>query len=101
MITHENFHIATRLVFKACKTPKHPPDYTSNSGSKYWYGKNKRGLYVIRSSDHWCKYQGVINSDTKINKTVKGCKQIASCKWKIVGHIIVPEDNFVTGKVYL
>jgi hypothetical protein len=100
-MTHENFYNATRLIFKACKTPKHPPDFISNSGSKYWYGQNKKGKYVIRQSDHWCKYQGLVKCDIKTSKSVKGCKQIASCKWKIIGRLDMSDSEYVTGKVYL
>ena len=42
-------------VFKLCKKPSRPPDSLSWQGSRYWYGENKRGKYMIRASDHWGK----------------------------------------------
>lgn len=63
MITHSNFHLATKAWFKPCKMPTRKPNFISNSGSKYWYGNDKKGDYVIRYSDHW--------------------GAVASCDWRI------------------
>lgn len=83
-ITYENFYIRTQASFKGCKIPRRKPDYVSykryphddEPSSYYWYGKDKRGEYVIRASDHWSyavwdgEYRG-------------GCKWVASCRWKL------------------
>lgn len=41
--------------FKVCNKPHYSPDYISPGGSRYWYGKNRRGKFMIRYSDHWGK----------------------------------------------
>ncbi|MDR3188432.1 MAG: hypothetical protein LBT94_04510 [Prevotellaceae bacterium] len=60
MITYNNFNVATRGVFKACKAPKRKPDFISwsnrydkHKSSMYWRGEDKKGKYVIRQSQHW------------------------------------------------
>ena len=40
-------------VFKPCKSPSCSPENISQGGSKYWYGSDKRGKFMIRKSDHW------------------------------------------------
>lgn len=101
-INFENFFISTKATFKACKTPKRKPDFESESGSRYWYGENKQGKYVIRESDHWSK--------TVCHKrSVDGCGNIASCKWNIfipkhskdVFFRRMRETSIVSGKCYL
>jgi len=47
--THGNFHLETRATFMPCATPERMPDYTSDSGSQYWY----EGSTVIRCANHW------------------------------------------------
>jgi hypothetical protein len=47
--THSNFHLETRATFMPCATPDRMPDYTSDSGSQYWY----EGSTVIRCANHW------------------------------------------------
>ena len=44
-----DYYIQTDAVFEACTAPRRKPDYTSQSGSRYWY--SKEGL--TRSADHW------------------------------------------------
>ena len=51
-----DFYIDTRCKFKACRIPKRPPNYISYTkkgevSSIYWFGKDKKGFYVIRLSD--------------------------------------------------
>ena len=51
--TFDNFYKDTKAVFEGTERPKGKPDYTSYSGSEYWYGEDKGGKYVVRGSDHW------------------------------------------------
>ena len=51
--TFDNFYKDTKAVFEGTERPKEEPDYTSYSGSEYWYGEDKDGKYVVRGSDHW------------------------------------------------
>ena len=51
--TFDNFYKDTKAVFEGTKRPKGKPDYTSYSGSEYWYGEDNGGKYVVRGSDHW------------------------------------------------
>lgn len=93
MIDFNNYFHNTIANFKGCKKPKRKPDYVSKSGSKYWYGENKRGKYVIRHSDHWCN---VFLAADKIRE----CSNIASCYWSIKQKE-KPDRYFLTGKQYL
>ena len=84
MITLQNFHVGTKAIFKACKVPQRTPDFTSPSGSKYWYGSNTKGTYVIRSSDHWSvgfskgyKHRFI----EEIQTHEDGCGRISLCYW--------------------
>lgn len=103
MITLNNFHLNTEAVFKGCKAPKREPDYISVSkydgsiSSKYWYGKNKKGLYVIRSSDHW-----VNQTQFDTNELKRDCSSIASCQWHLKDKSVFKYRaiNF-SGKCYL
>ena len=51
--TFDNFYKDTKAVFEGTERPKGKPDYTSYSGSEYWYGEDIGGKYVVRGSDHW------------------------------------------------
>jgi len=57
-----NFYKDTEAIFIRSKEPNYPPDYVSDSGSKYWYMKD--GVY--RRSDHWGR-------------------NVASCNWYLFG----------------
>jgi len=77
-INRTNFHNRTFAIFSECKSPRRGCHYISESGSHYWYGRNKKGAYVIRLSDHWVKYRNKYNCDLHSN-----CKKIHSCNWQI------------------
>lgn len=47
--TKSNYFMGTEAIFVPCATPNRTPDYTSASGSDYWYTEDG----VIRKSDHW------------------------------------------------
>ena len=49
----EDFAKSTAGVFVYTKVPNRKPDFISKSGSKYWFGKDAKGEYVIRQSSHW------------------------------------------------
>lgn len=68
-----NFMDNTKVLFYGCKMPKRNPDYISPSGSKYWFGENKVGQYVIRASNHW----------VCVNKK-KYKLSIGSCYWMLI-----------------
>ena len=51
--TFDNFYKDTKAVFEGTERPKGKPDYTSYSGSEYWYGEDNGDKYVVRGSDHW------------------------------------------------
>jgi len=89
MYNSSNYHISTHATFKACNVPNRTPDFISKSGSKYWYGQNKNGGYVIRQSDHWNRqyHNGRLSSI--------GCIKISTCLWDIIR--ATPSD---TGKAY-
>lgn len=57
-----NFFVATKANYTECEMPKGEADYTSRTGSKYYYSENG----VVRVSDHW------------------GYK-IATCQWNLDG----------------
>lgn len=82
MVTFNNFFNNTKVIFKGCKTPKREPDFISNTGSKYWYGNDKNGGYVIREADHWVTHKA-FNKEKKH----KQCTSISSCIWSIKTNI--------------
>jgi len=58
--SNDSFHVDNYFnnsygIFKGCKAPNRTPDFVSPSGSKYWYGSDKNGAFVIRKSNHWSK----------------------------------------------
>lgn len=42
-------------VFKLCQAPHRSPDKITQGGSKYWFGQNRKGKFMIRKSNHWNK----------------------------------------------
>lgn len=96
MITFENYFMNTEAVFKGCKIPKREPDFISKSGSKYWYGINKTGKFVIRFSDHWVKIKRIGSNQIKLD-----CNRIASCMWHIKTNFKQKDENYIAGKCYL
>lgn len=79
MFNKENFFIYSEANWTKQQneeTINTKPDYTSGSGSKYWYTED--GVY--RYSDHW--YDGVASCNWFLNNEI--CKEYASgfCKWE-------------------
>ena len=113
-----NFFKETYCMFKACKEPKRKPDYISYIktyydhyeelyiqleekdwiiSSKYWYGKDKNGKYVIRSSGHWSKRNNVLEVEA-----------IRTCYWELYSPRTkqkciknIRTNEFYAGKAYL
>lgn len=112
-ITYENFFMNTQVIFKGCKTPKRKPDFESKKGSfdytmfktyehissQYWYGEDKKGLYVIRESNHWSFRRNFLKK-----KQVFECN-VSSCQWHIKSKNALGEPFFckdrIAGKAYL
>jgi len=61
--------------------------------SKYWHGKNSKGSFIIRQSNHW-SYITNFNGDYEY-----GCGKVASCFWTLKTNN--NEDTTNTGKSYL
>lgn len=102
MFDKHNFFINTYGCFKVCKAPKREPDYVSYDkqarqgavSSKYWYGVDKKGGYVIRYSKHWSIRNGNVGL---------GCKKIANCFWELFSGRKTDAVNKITwaaGKCY-
>ena len=85
-----NFFENTIAIYKETAKPNREPDFTSSSGSQYWYYKDK----VIRGSNHWGR--SVDNCDWAFRfadgKTVYGTMshkyrrflhyKYGECRWK-------------------
>jgi len=65
----DDFFEGAKANFVSCKIPSREPDYTSKSGSVYWYAEEG----VIRAADHWLG--------------------VASCKW-----ILDNQDEYILNK---
>lgn len=87
--TFQDFHQSTNATFTLCAEPTTTADFvsfnkrTEEISSKYWYGEDEQGSYVIRYSDHWSNRVGYIRT----------------CYWILDG----TEDSteFICGKCYL
>lgn len=108
MRTFGNYFVRSYGIFKPCKTPARPPDHVSMAkvwdedkqahivtdkvSSRYWYGRNKRGPYIIRESDHWSGW----NAD-----------KIVKCFWRLRGYDDLSNKQktypspVMAGKVYM
>lgn len=96
----EYFHLGRSVaLFKACKTPKRKPDFISNSGSKYWYGKDSLGKWLKRQSNHWTEKRELNCSEIMGDYVVFQCENIASSYWAIKTKN--PDSHTLTGKCYL
>ncbi len=107
-ITFDNFFINTRGTFELTDTPKREPDYTSErrdgSGisSRYWYGTDEGGAYVIRESDHWSGYLYGSNNPDWQERNMQNQTPIASCRWALrMPNINDYNSGWQTGKIYL
>ncbi len=100
MITFNNYYNGTKGIFKGCKVPKRKPNYVSKSkqyntlSSRYWYGQDSKGMYVIRESDHWVNYY-----NQKGEIYFSKCNCISSCFWSIKS--VNNSRLNMCGKIYL
>lgn len=83
-VTFENFFKGTSAIFtQISEKPTTKPDYTSRSGSRYWYGEDDKGKYVIRQSDHWSTEVRNNNDAESFTAKPDNYNNIASCYWAI------------------
>lgn len=96
-VNYRNFYTNTQATFKGCKIPKRKPDYISGGNSRYWYGEDKKGKYVIRASDHWCSYyfHGSVLESKRRSK-------IATCYWSIRTNLLDDKGckRYLEGVIY-
>ena len=92
--TFDNFFTNTSATFKpisVAEKPTREPDYVSKrwdgfgASSRYWYGEDERGKYVIRESDHWSNVMFTDNSVAAFEKDPYNRRytRIATCQWAI------------------
>lgn len=93
-VTFDNFFANTSATFKpisVAEKPTREPDYVSKrwegfgASSRYWYGEDERGKYVIRESDHWSNVMFTDNSVAAFEKDPYNRRytRIATCQWAI------------------
>lgn len=117
-VTFDNFYNSTAGVWEVLpisEAPTREPDYVSQRwdgfgvSSRYWYGEDEGGEYVIRESDHWSRaIKGDVSAeDFKRNPYGKyASTPIASCRWAL-DYRNVATDEYVDkkgvsyGKIYL
>ena len=103
-VTFDNFYNSTAGIWEALpisEAPTREPDYVSQRwdgigvSSRYWYGEDEGGKYVIRESDHW---SGVLTSDSFVDDFERRpysrhYTPIASCRWALDGQSL-KGDNY-------
>lgn len=83
-VTYDNFMNGTSAIFEQMvEMPARKADYISRSGSRYWYGEDERGKYVIRSSDHWSDVVRDEEEAKAFNAKPDDYNNIASCYWAL------------------
>lgn len=108
-ITYGNFYDYTKATFNEVEKPAREADYTSNSGSQYWYGEDKNGQYVVRGSNHW---SGIGRDQEDLDRGRTFAERngrntlIGSCQWELISNKTSKElrdsyPNPIYGKVYL
>lgn len=103
-VTYDNFFNSTAGIWETLpisEVPTREPDYVSQRwdgfgvSSRYWYGEDDGGQYVIRESDHW---SGVLTNDSFIDDFERHpysrhYTPIASCRWALDGQSL-KGDNY-------
>lgn len=95
-INKENFYLNTQGFFNICEKPTRLPDFTSKSGSFYWYENNG----VIRHSNHWDK---VASCYWELNGECEKCGWgvTAFCSFKDFNKLVyLYESNPISAKKY-
>ena len=93
-VTFDNFFKGTAGIWEALplsEKPTRPADYESERwdgrgvSSRYWYGEDEDGEYVIRESNHWSSALRSENSVKDFSQNPYGKYQtpIASCRWAL------------------
>lgn len=83
-VTFDDFFENTAAVYVAQEqAPEGTPNYTSPSGSRYWYGEDEQGKYVIRRSDHWSDRMTSDEAIDSFESNPGRYRNIASCYWGI------------------
>ena len=93
-VTFDNFFANTSAVFTLLhksEAPQREADYESEHwdglgiSSRYWYGEDERGKYVVRASDHWSDYPRGANSRKAFedNPYHRRYTRIASSRWAL------------------
>lgn len=124
-VTYDNFNKETAGVWEIIspsEVPNRKEDYASTKfgapdkvSSRYWYGTDENGDFVIRESDHWSVYLHGENSikDFMSNPMSRRYTPIASVRWAIdmrpateegTYNKVKPEffkDGKAYGKIYL
>ena len=96
-IFHENYFLFTKATFVECEKPKDTADYQSEGGSSYWMGSDENGDFVIRASDHWCRYYHPNDRKMKLFRA-----RIRSCTWNIIiPPPFIETETMRCGKCYL
>lgn len=98
----ENFSKGTAGVFVYSEVPNRKPDFISKSGSKYWFGKDAKGEYVIRQSTHWSEITPGHSIRVGNSEFYNGncrCGRIRTCCWIL--HIPKFIGSCSTGKEYV
>lgn len=104
-VTFDNFFQSTSAVFEVMpksEVPQREPDYVSERwdgfgvSSRYWYGEDERGKYVIRESDHWSSFPQGENTRKAFETEPynKRYTRIASCRWALA----VSKEQVTTDK---
>ena len=91
--SEETFFTETLVTFTETDDPGREPDFTSGSGSRYWYYKDG----VIRGSDHWGN--GVALCDWAL-KTKKG-NTIYGYDYDCPIHLSAPRFGFAKWEDFL
>lgn len=71
----DNFYFYTKANFKEIEIPIGNPDYTSNSGSQYYYSENG----IIRVSNHWG--YSIASCEWLLNKSCSSELKAGYCDW--------------------
>lgn len=74
-----SFHVRTIAEYTRCARPRRKPDFTSPSGSKYWFTDTG----VIRASDHWGRVRSCYWTIDRMNGKPNANGEIAGhCAWE-------------------
>ena len=111
-VTFDNFYNRTAGIWEALpisEAPTRTPDYESRRwdgfgvSSRYWYGEDEGGQYIIRESDHWSRYIFGNNSAEDFKRNPYGkiaSTPIASCRWALDGKAVATDSYKETNEKF-